>query len=774
MVARVQTSSPAGDQSIPSDLSPVTGYDPRRPFYGPVFLDGFLDASLDHGNNHPDWSSNRLVLDVETDQLPEDPPFLVYVLNPTQNQLRYLRLPGPPELLEEQVREKLGLENIEWLESPITYRLTKPGDPNSVHEETVVLFRTEEKLQGGTVSPEEYYALAKYPNEAFKTPLQRLQFRVDARYIASRYGRINLGAPEPNYSARAASQAFQRLHPNHPDRREEWVRYTPVVFSPELAMLTGASIVILKDDSGQRKESFKERGARNRFEVEVELLMKATGQTRSEVIKKLAIIAFSHGNHGQAVAMLHALHSLLVLPLSLQTQKIKIRNCLAEGSMVYLHGKKLKNSEERARQIVEQGLKSFLSDVVYLGGNATDDEINAQIAAGKDVLLFGTPDVQTKPDAVQAKAESYPDNPLLIETYNDVFVSVGQGTDAMELLGWFPFLLQGAWTYVVPVGGAGKIAGDGTYIRRMNPVARVVGVRKEPGDGVTFADGIDVEPKGKITARQASDIGAEESIVTEDEIAEVIVFSATYPWYNGEKKLIEGASATTLASVLNGAVQGIEGKSLVLSITGRNIDEETVVRAFALKGWVATHPDFYKMVCRMRKEIRRKAWSDREAEGLIRAFNSILNSSQGLQDLMREFSGVGSTDFRAQAHPVLDKKGGGGSAVGTVISAGEQPDRGTPHAVSRSALKALARGGDMLYPTHGSGALKPVLAEPAVLLVEPDPEPSQLRNYLKLDDILVGNFRRKRPMTYPHVSSLAHFTKPFANRPMGRLLSFTR
>ncbi|MDO8519712.1 MAG: pyridoxal-phosphate dependent enzyme [Deltaproteobacteria bacterium] len=415
---------PVAGYSLPPDtLQPIDGDDSGRPLYGPIFLEELRRHLAGHAHAKPDWSTNRLIVNVEVEAFPEKPPFTVYVLD-SENRFKVENFTGPPESLQDQIRKKFGV-HAEFVENPITYRLRLTGDPDALREQQVLLFRTAEALPSVPLTLREYHGLASYRLGEL-SPLDQLQWPIEETYLRSRFGQTDLGDPDLTYSPRAAMQAWQRVR--------ETVPFSPIVPAPDLALAVGAGMMLLIDDSELPGGSFKIRGAKNRFEVEVELRMQTTGKSREEVIENLATVGFSHGNHGMAVAMVGGENALLVLPLDPQTQKIKIRNCLSQGSMVMLHGKKLRFAEKRANEIAEQGLKPFLKGLVYLPGNATDEEIDLAVACGKDVLLYGHPDAETTLDAVRTKAAGFPDSPLLIETYDDVSVSQGQGTAASELL----------------------------------------------------------------------------------------------------------------------------------------------------------------------------------------------------------------------------------------------------------------------------------------------------------------------------------------------------
>ncbi len=114
---------------------------------------------------------------------------------------------------------------------------------------------------------------------------------------------------------------------------------TPLVPSPRLSQLTGASVFV-KHENMQPTGSFKERGAVTKLES-----LNADERRRG-------VIAMSAGNHAQAVAY-HArrlgIPATIVMPES--APLVKAENTRSYGAKVILFGETLYESADRAREI---------------------------------------------------------------------------------------------------------------------------------------------------------------------------------------------------------------------------------------------------------------------------------------------------------------------------------------------------------------------------------------------------------------------------------------
>ena len=294
---------------------------------------------------------------------------------------------------------------------------------------------------------------------------------------------------------------------------------SPCVESIPLSQLTGAR-VWCKLDYLQRTGSFKERGARN-------ALLRLPESQRSR-----GVVAASAGNHALGVAY-HG--SLLGVPVTVVMPRfaplIKVTNCRALGATVILHGDDVGHARERAAELAtERGL-------------------------------------------------------AFVHPFDNADVIAGQGTMALEILEQTP----GVEAVVVPVGGGGLIAGIGTVMKARAPHVEVIGVEPDAAASLTaalaagapltvplaptLADGLAVARVGDIPF--ANDRRVVDRVVTVDEAS---IALAILRLIELEKSVVEGAGATPLAAFIAGKLPHLEGRTVVLTLCGGNIDTNMLGR----------------------------------------------------------------------------------------------------------------------------------------------------------------------------------------------------
>src|SRR3990170_3514520 len=191
-------------------------------------------------------------------------------------------------------------------------------------------------------------------------------------------------------------------------------RRTPALTSATVDALTGAS-VFFKCENFQRMGAFKFRGAYN-----------ALSQLSAEE-KRRGVVAFSSGNHAQAVALAGKLLDvprIIVMPSD--APRVKVEATRGYGAEIVLYERN-QDREELARRISsERGL-------------------------------------------------------TLIPPFDHPHVIAGQGTAAKELIedvGPLDLLL-------VPCGGGGLLSGCAVAAKHLSPACRVFGVEPAAGDDAT-------------------------------------------------------------------------------------------------------------------------------------------------------------------------------------------------------------------------------------------------------------------------------------------------
>ena len=166
---------------------------------------------------------------------------------------------------------------------------------------------------------------------------------------------------------------------------------------------------------------------------------------------------------------------------------------------------------------------------------------------------------------------------VFVHPYDHPHVVAGQGTIGCEILEQ----LDAVETVVVPIGGGGLMAGIAAALKSLKPSVRLVGVQAAgaaayppslaKGEPVrleslsTIADGIAANVPGDLTFAHISQQVDEVVTVTDEAIAEALVFAA-----ERMKLVLEPAGAAGVAAVLQGAAELRPPVTVVLS--GGNID----------------------------------------------------------------------------------------------------------------------------------------------------------------------------------------------------------
>ncbi|MDB4909788.1 MAG: hypothetical protein JWO39_611 [Gemmatimonadetes bacterium] len=187
----------------------------------------------------------------------------------------------------------------------------------------------------------------------------------------------------------------------------------------------------------------------------------------------------------------------------------------------------------------------------------------------------------TSPDydhaLARAMAHAERDGIPFVSATGDPAVIAGQGTAALEILQE----LDSVRTVILPVGGAGLLAGFGSLLRAEAPTVRILGVQGTRSDAMaraleagalvpvshenTLADGLsgDIDDLALDVGKHSLDVLA---IVTEDEIATAIA------WLSREEGLVvEGSGAVGVAALLQKKIYRPAGPVVVV-LSGGNID----------------------------------------------------------------------------------------------------------------------------------------------------------------------------------------------------------
>ncbi len=287
---------------------------------------------------------------------------------------------------------------------------------------------------------------------------------------------------------------------------------TPVVTSRTLDERVGAR-VFLKAENLQRMGAFKFRGAYN-------ALSRLSDDERAR-----GVLAFSSGNHAQAVALAARLlgtRATIVMPTNAPIAKRKA----TEG-----YGARV---------------------VAYDPATESREAIAGQLQSAQGLAL--------------------------VPPFDHAHVIAGQGTAALELIedaGPLDVLL-------VPCGGGGLLSGSALAARAMLPACRVIGVEPAAGDDATrsfhsgtlqtvsnpdtIADGARTPSLGKLTFPLVRALV--DDLLT---VPDAALVDAMHLMWERLKLIVEPTGVLGLAALLTGAVVA-RGQRVGVILSGGNVD----------------------------------------------------------------------------------------------------------------------------------------------------------------------------------------------------------
>ena len=295
------------------------------------------------------------------------------------------------------------------------------------------------------------------------------------------------------------------------ERIKPQARRTPVMTSRQVDELTGAS-VFFKCENLQRMGAFKFRGAYNALSL------------LSPDEKRRGVLAFSSGNHAQAVALagqLLGVKTTIVMPED--APKVKLEATRGYGGEVVTYGKG-ENREALAKRLSEER------------------------------------------------------NLTLIPPFDHPHIVAGQGTAAKELIedaGALDLLL-------VPCGGGGLISGCAIAARHLSPDCRVIGVEPAAGDDATrsfrekklvkievpdtIADGARTTSLGAVTFPLVMKYVSDMLTVTDEELLRTMFWL-----WERMKLVVEPTGALAACAVLQKKLK-LEKQRVGVILSGGNVD----------------------------------------------------------------------------------------------------------------------------------------------------------------------------------------------------------
>jgi threonine dehydratase len=294
---------------------------------------------------------------------------------------------------------------------------------------------------------------------------------------------------------------------------KDLINRTPVMTSRTMDSIVNAS-VFLKCENYQRGGAFKFRGACNFL----------TRLTKEE--KERGVIAYSSGNHAQAVA--------------LATRML--------------------------------GIKSK----IVMPKNAPEVKIEATRGYGAEIILAGVhPEDRVKKAKELVGKHGY----VLIPPFDDERIIAGAGTATLEFIeeiGRMDLLF-------CPIGGGGLISGNSIAAKELCPDVRVVGVEPETADDAyrgmrdnklypkvrtkTVADGLRT-PLSELTFSIIKKNVDEIYLVSDREIIDAMKFL-----WERMKMVVEPSGAASVAALMKMSKErGFKGERIAAIISGGNVD----------------------------------------------------------------------------------------------------------------------------------------------------------------------------------------------------------
>ena len=292
------------------------------------------------------------------------------------------------------------------------------------------------------------------------------------------------------------------------------IHRTPVLTSRQFNEASGKE-VFFKCENFQRAGAFKIRGATNKI------------QSLTPDEKQHGIVAFSSGNHAQAVALAGreaGVRVLVAMPQDAPAAKVA-------------------------------ATRAYGAEIVFYDRHKQDREAFALDLAERERLIMVPP-------------------------YDDYFILAGQGTCGLELLEEIPDLD----CVLTPCSGGGLFAGVASAAKALNPQIRCFPVEPETADDTrqsflkgervsippppTIADGLRVQIPGKLTFPIVKQLAEDVLTVSDEEIIATLKFMLFRM-----KILVETSGVAAAAAVMFHKIpEDLKRVGVVLS--GGNIDPD--------------------------------------------------------------------------------------------------------------------------------------------------------------------------------------------------------
>jgi threo-3-hydroxy-L-aspartate ammonia-lyase len=296
---------------------------------------------------------------------------------------------------------------------------------------------------------------------------------------------------------------------------------TPVLTSRTLDGESGGEL-FLKGEHLQRVGAFKFRGGYNAIAS-----LPADVRTRG-------VVAFSSGNHAQAVAA--------------------------------------------AARLLDT------TATIVMPTDAPPVKLEATRGYGAEIVLY---DRYTQDRRAIAEAIAGSSGATLIPPYDHPDVMAGQGTVALELLEQ----VRGLDLLVVPIGGGGLLSGCAVAAAALVPDIEIVGVepaeRRAARDAMAAGEVVEVDvPRTLLDGQQTRDVGHLPLRVLRRLVDRVVgvsdaeVANAVRVLVGRMKQVVEPSGASALAAIRSGQLE-VRGRRVGVVLSGGNVAPEVLARILA-------------------------------------------------------------------------------------------------------------------------------------------------------------------------------------------------
>lgn len=291
----------------------------------------------------------------------------------------------------------------------------------------------------------------------------------------------------------------------------KYIHKTPIISSRSINKLIGGEIYF-KCENLQKTGSFKVRGAFNNI------------LSNLDKNREKGVIAFSSGNHAQAVAF--------------------------------------------------AALTTNIKATIIMPKSSNPIKLSATRDYGANVILYGKDSLETEQKVIEIVEEQHFN---LIHPFDALETIAGQGTIGLEIMENLPNIDE----IYIPIGGGGLISGIAISVKSLSPKIKVIGVQPEKSCSMlkslnnnkisivescnTIADGLVARKPGNNTFNIVKKYVDDIITVSEGEIEEAVLLLLLRT-----KLLVEPSGAVSLAGILKKKTKLQNRKLAILS--GGNCD----------------------------------------------------------------------------------------------------------------------------------------------------------------------------------------------------------